>query len=207
MRESSGGSWCQCACSRVPECSTGASVQAAPSNWKTGRCRSQRNAVIPSSLLAPSPAPPNLPTSSRPCCFFSWIPSLSPYLCSTPAGLRVRCPFFWLFRFFCFILGILAHQATPVLCVVFFCHRAEGECFNVQFTNDQAKGFLFIVSPKDLLDLWEDIDDCSGSMTKKEPFFSQVFDTRFSCNIYVQRLKFCIFGEPVSSSLISCGAF
>lgn len=41
-----------------------------------------------------------------------------------------------------------------------------------KFSNDHTKTFLFIMSPKHLLDMWEGIEDYSNSMVKKEPFFN-----------------------------------
>jgi len=65
----------------------------------------------------------------------------------------------------------------------------EGECFNVQFANDQAKiFFLFTVPLKDLLGMWKDTGSSSGSKKKKEPFFLRYY-TSPSCNVYVQRLE------------------
>lgn len=49
------------------------------------------------------------------------------------------------------------------------------------FTNDWVKIFLFTISPKDLLDMWEDFDDSSGSMTKKPRYLTQAVRAIYMC--------------------------
>lgn len=99
VRKSSGGSWCQCACREVPECSTGASEQAAASRWEMGGCRNRRiSALMPSSLPAPPPAQPNLPTSdSAAFCLASLSHALTLLISSWSQGL---VPPFSAFLFF-----------------------------------------------------------------------------------------------------------
>lgn len=45
-------------------------------------------------------------------------------------------------------------------------------CATEKFSNHHAMTFLFTISPKDLLDMWEGTDDSSDSMVKKETFFN-----------------------------------
>lgn len=193
MRKNSGGSWC--ACRGVPECSTGASVQAAASNWETGECGSHRNVIIASSFSSPSPAPQTSP--SQYLLFFSWFSSLTSLFYSSPAGLSVLCLLSLFWFYFISPCSSWPNKLPSYDCAVLMCHREK-------FSNHHAKTFLFTISPKDLLDMWEDTDDSSDSMVKKGPFFNPGIWHKLFSQYTRAKTKFFASVESLwSSSLIS----
>lgn len=163
----------------MPECNIGASVQAAASNQETGECRSHRSVIMASSLSPPLTLPnPNLSV----CLFLCFLLSCLHY-----ALLQLVSGSWACLSCSSFVLLHLVHsgpRSYPVMTVQFLCATKKS------FLMIVLRLFDLLLSSKDLLDMWEDIEDSCDSMVKKETFFNTGFDISCSCSTHVQRLNF-----------------